>query len=138
MIKAYVDGSFYQGKCGWGCVITSVPYPAGVLVERKGRLKDPQGHAQVGGELKATMTGLAWAINNDFHEMEIIYDFKGIRNWVTGEWQTNNLMARTYQAWMRNQIEEHTMLVYWTHVFSHTGNEGNERADQLAREGRLS
>ena len=138
MIHAYVDGSFYQDRCGWGCCITSAPYPNGVLWEGKGLLKEHGGHAQIGGELKSAMVALAWTINHDHHELEIIYDYAGIRNWVTGEWRAKKEMTKVYRRWMLNQIETHQILIYWTWVPGHTGNPGNERADQLAREGRMS
>jgi ribonuclease HI len=131
---AYVDGSFSNEKCGWGVCITDAPYPARVLFERNGVLKDDGGHRQIGGELKAAMVALTWAINNGVDEIEIVYDYDGIRKWVTGEWHAKKEMTKRYQRWMRNQLEIHGVLVYWRHVKGHTGNPGNERADQLAKE----
>ena len=103
-------------------------------MERSGVLKDHFGHAQIGGELKAAMVALAWTINHSYTELEMVYDYEGIRKWVTGEYKANKEMTKTYQLWMRNQIEAHQILIYWTHVRGHTGHPGNERADQLAGE----
>ena len=132
---AYVDGSFSNEKCGWGVVICDGPYTrASVLYEANGVLVDDNGHRQIGGELKAAMVALWWAIQHGVHEMEIVYDYDGIRKWVTGEWHAKKPMTKTYQRWMRNQIETNGILVYWKHVKGHSGDPGNERADQLAKD----
>jgi ribonuclease HI len=134
-MRAYVDGSFSNGRCGWGVVICDGPYSCtNAIFEDKGVLEDDHGHRQIGGELKAAMVALWWAIQNDVHEIEIVYDYVGIQRWVTGEWHANKPMTKMYQRWMRNKIEEFSILVYWRHVRGHTGDPGNERADQLAKE----
>ena len=135
MIHASVDGSFRNAKCGWGVVISDGPYHhTRVLYEGNGVLEDDQGHAQVGGELKAAMVAVAWAINHDYKELVINYDYTGIRLWVTGEWRAKKQMTIDYRQWMRNQIEAHGLLIYWSKVKGHSGVPGNMRADQLAQE----
>jgi len=135
VIYAYVDGSFSNEKCGWGVVISDGPYNlTTVKAELKGVLINDGGHRQVGGELTAAMAAITWAINHGVHELEIVYDYDGIRKWVTGEWHAKKPMTKMYKVWMRNRVEEHNILIYWRHVHGHTGNPGNERADQLAKE----
>jgi len=87
--------------------------------------------------LKAAMVALTWVINHRVVETEIVYDYEGIRKWVTGEWHAHKDMTKMYQIWMRNKIEQFGILVYWRHVRGHSGDPGNERADQLAKEATL-
>ena len=134
MIHAYVDGSFSNDKCGYGVVICDGPYSLGSILYSTNGVVEGETHRQIGGELKAAMVVIWWMIRNQINEATVVYDYDGIRKWVTGEWHAKKPLTRTYQIWMRNKIEEFKLLIYWQHVRGHTGHPGNEKADQLAKE----
>ena len=134
MIHAYCDGSYRNDKCGFGLVISDGQFgPNNILYKTNGIVLGDTSR-QVAGELKAAMVAIWWAIKNGVTEIVIVYDYDGIRKWVTGEWNAKKKLTKLYQTWMRNKIEEHKILVRWQHVDGHTGNPGNEMADQLAGE----
>ena len=135
MFTAYVDGSFFEGVCGWGVVVSDGPYGrTSVVYEANGIVEDDRGSHQIGGELKAAMVAICWAINKQITELEIAFDYLGVRNWVTGEWGARKELPRLYRQWVLNQVEKFGLMLYWTHVRAHQGDPGNERADRLASE----
>ena len=125
MIHAYVDGSFMNNKCGYGVVICDGPYSPGNTIYTANGVVNGETHRQIGGELMCKC---------GHTESMIIYDYEGIRKWVTGEWHAKKPLTRTYQRWMRNKIEEFRLLIRWSWTPGHSGNPGNEKADQLAKE----
>ncbi len=134
MIHAYVDGSFMNNKCGYGVVICDGPYsPDSVMYTANGLVKG-ETHRQIGGELKAAMVVIWWMSHSGDTESMIVYDYDGIRKWVTGEWHAKKPLTKTYRTWMRNKIEEFRLLIRWHKVPGHSGVPGNEMADQLAKE----
>lgn len=134
MIHCYCDGSYMNDKCGFGLVITSGQFkPSRILFKTNGIVEGDTSR-QVGGELKAAMVAIWWLIKNHVNEAVVVYDYDGIRKWVTGEWGANKPLTQMYQTWMRNKIEEFKLKIRWKHVRGHTGNPGNEYADQLAKE----
>lgn len=125
---AYVDGSYLQGKVGYGAVLLK---DGTVVSEFSGEVTHDTDSRQVTGELMATKTVLRYCQDNDIAKVEIIYDYKGIEAWATGKWKTNKSLTRDYAAFVRNC----PVKVKWTKVKSHSGNTWNDRADELAKQG---
>jgi ribonuclease HI len=132
ILQAYVDGSFLDGKIGYGVVIL---HGAQIIQELSGRIEDSsddfESMRQVGGELQAVQEAIAWASANNIHEMGILYDYQGIESWATGAWKANNRHTLKYQT----DLQSSPLKITWHKVQAHSGNRWNERADQLARMG---
>lgn len=124
----YVDGSFLDGRVGYGVVILENDR---VVEEISGLVPTEfiQGTRQIAGELYAVQEAVRWCQKNSIQEIDVFYDYKGIEKWATGEWKTKKPLTRGYAEFIRSC----GIRIHWHKVDSHTGNRWNERADELAR-----
>ncbi len=128
--KAYVDGSYHNGKIGYGAVILKNDE---TVQEIYGRIFDGDfsKHRQVGGELLAVIKVLEWCEERDIRNISIYYDYTGIKEWATDSWKANKEATKKYKKF----IKESSVSVEWIKVKAHSGNEFNEIADALALKG---
>lgn len=130
---AYVDGSFFDGKIGYGSVILE---DGRVVEELSGRVDDPEAFSarQVGGEIRAVIETLEWCKKHQVGEIALYFDFMNIEKWATGAYKTNTPMTKAYKQYM----DTCGIKIFWVKVDSHTGVALNDRADELAKAGALS
>ena len=128
-IEAYVDGSYKDGRVGWGAVIIKNNELYG---EFCGLLNDgeEQGTRQVAGELRAVKEVIFWCQEQGVKEITIHYDYTGIKDWPTGAWKAKNPITQDY----RDYVRASGLKIHWVKVKSHSGNKYNDKADKLARE----
>ncbi len=128
-ICAYVDGSFLNGRIGYGAVILR---DNELLHEISGGLDETySAHHQIGGELKAVLESVTWCKKNKIGELHIYYDYKGIEMWAKGKWKAKNDLTQKYQEYMIRQ----EIVFHFHKIAAHTGNRWNDYADQLAKKG---
>ena len=89
---------------------------------------------QVGGEIYAAMRAVGWAKANGHARIVLRHDYLGIQKWATGEWRTNLAATAEYSKFMR----EAPVDVIYQKVAAHSGEEGNDKADALAKKGAMS
>lgn len=125
---AYVDGSFKNGIYGYGCVITR---PDGVRRGLRGHdnNKTLAEMRNVAGEILGAMAAIKYAIDNQFPSLTIYYDYIGIEKWAKDEWKANKPATMAYKDFIR----ECPIPLKFIKVKGHSGNKGNELADQLAK-----
>lgn len=130
--QAFVDGSFIEGRIGYGAVILDRGKP---VAELFGCVDDPDAFQarQVGGEIRAVIETLEWCKRNGIHEICIFYDFENIEKWAVGAYRTNTPMTQAFKRY----VDSCGIRITWYKVESHTGVEFNERADRLAKAGAL-
>jgi len=126
--EAFVDGSYIDGKTGYGAVI--------FLGDKKiqdfsGRLDDTSTR-QFGGELYSVTLVLKWCELNNIKKIRINYDYLGIEYFATGKWQAKNNLAQEYKEIVNSCSN---IDIIWRKIDSHTGNKKNDLADKLAKEG---
>lgn len=130
MFKAYVDGTFYEGKWGGGYVVFKENK---IVYQDCGIGQDiPELNAMrnISGEMSAAMHAALWL---DCHGGGIIvHDYNGLSKWVTGEWQTQNPYTKMYADFMRPFYVLDIIKFEW--VKGHTRIIGNDIADSLARQ----
>ena len=64
-------------------------------------------------------------------EITMLYDYRGIEEWATGRWKTEKAGTKAYQDFMSDT--NRTVKVKFQKVAAHTGIEGNEMADVMAK-----
>lgn len=128
--EVFVDGSYINGKTGYGAVIFSGEQK---IKEFSGNLQDTSTR-QFGGELYSVIQVLKWCRENGIKKIRINYDYLGIEYFPAGKWNPKNKLAVEYkQAVLSSEIE-----IIWRKIDSHTGNKKNDIADKLAKAGAAS
>lgn len=139
-VYAYVDGSFNDKAkiTGGGGVLywngEEFPFALKTIQKELTEMRN------VGGEI----LGVIAAINTvkeivhshiltakemGLDKIRIYHDYQGISSWVDGSWQTNKTATKAYKEFVQNSGLD----ISFTKVAAHTGNEGNEIADIIAK-----
>ena len=142
VIDVYVDGSYSKSKpneCTSALIILEDDKP--VFAQRYIIMKPEfvQQH-NVGGELWAAMSAIQVVqglYGNGCIEVNLYYDYKGIRHFVTGPefWsKPKTIPTQAYASIMQTYIKQNPLvkLNFWK-VKSHSGKKWNEIVDQLTR-----
>jgi ribonuclease HI len=128
--EAFVDGSFIDGKVGWGSVI----YLGDAL---KAKLSGSLAYTefrQFGGELKSVVEVIRWCKKNKVSKIRINYDYEGIEKFATDVWKPKNELSKKYADY----VKKSALQIEWRHIKSHTGNAKNDEADKLAKKAALN
>ncbi len=127
----YVDGSFINGRCGYGVVILK---DNKIINKISGKVQGElvKNHRQVAGELAAVKNALKWCVKNSVKEIYLYYDYAGIEKWITGTWQAKKKLTRSYVDFVKNEISN-KVKIHFKKIKSHSGDRYNELADRLAK-----
>ena len=133
---AYVDGSYNDDAKAYG-------YGAVVVIDGmehilRGSATDAEtgdncgSMRNVAGEINGAKAAVELALEKGCKSLLIYHDYTGIAKWVDGRWTARNEYTRAYRDFM--QSAQTLMNIRFEHVKGHTGVDGNERADRLAKE----
>ena len=130
--KAWVDGSYNNsnGLAGYGVYLIV----GNEAQEMSGSVtKFDNSSRNIVGEVTAAITAIKRAIDEGCSKITVYYDYAGIENWATGAWKRNKQLTKDYHAEVNDLMK--SIEVTFTHVKAHSGDEGNNRADRLAKQG---
>ena len=128
---AFVDGS-YNPKTkvyGYGGFVQS--NGKRYLIRGSGHNEELATMRNVAGEIAGSMMAVQKAEKLGLSSLCILYDYRGIEDWVTGKWQAKKEGTIQYRDYMRSKKK--SMNITFEKVAAHTGIEGNEIADILAK-----
>lgn len=129
--ECYTDGSFD---------ITTKRYSYGALIFYKGQeyeLSEAFDNEEmatmrnVAGEIEGAMAAMNFCVEHGIKSLLLHYDYEGVEKWCTGAWKCNKKGTIAYKEYYDSIKDD--LLVVFHHVKGHSGVEGNERVDQLAK-----
>lgn len=85
----------------------------------------------VAGEILGSMAAVEKAIELGVKSVDIYFDYMGIRAWALGEWKRNKKGTIAYYDYMQSVKDK--IAINFVKVKGHSGVEGNEEADRLAK-----
>lgn len=132
-VDIFVDGSYNKAtnEYGYGVYMTDgekerILYGRGNCME---------GGNNIEGEVVAAKKGVELAgLNPSYTSMTIYHDYQGIGSWADKDWQANKAYNRAYVRFVE-QVRERGVDINFVHVDGHTGVDGNEYVDKLAKIG---
>lgn len=129
---AFVDGSFNvrTGVYGYGgfLIADGVRY----VIQGSGSDQEMASMRNVAGEVLGSMAAIEQAVTLGLDELTIYYDYMGIEMWATGGWKRNKQGTIAYYEFIQSIKDK--LKISFVKVKGHSGVEGNEEADRLAKQ----
>ena len=130
-VVAYVDGSYRHEDRSYSYGV-SMAWEGGSWEDSCRFTGDEAAMRNVAGEILGATVAMKKALALGFSTMKLCYDYAGIEHWAKGEWQCNKKGTIEYKAFYDSVKDR--LAVTFVKIEAHTGVEGNERADALAKE----
>lgn len=128
---AFVDGSYNINTKVYGYGGFLIHNNEKHIVTGSGEDEDMASMRNVAGEIMGCMAAVKLAIELGIKELDVYYDYLGIEMWATGAWKRNLKGTMEYYDYM--QSIKDIIEIRFVKVKGHSGVEGNEEADKLAK-----
>lgn len=124
-IEIYVDGSYNQDYkvLGYACVIVKDSKVFHTIA--KGiRANGTENTWNIAAEISAALSGVKWAVDNNYKKVNLYYDYTGIASWVDGSWSAGTIDSINYV----DDIKEYQKAIdiEFVKVKAHSGDFYNE------------
>ncbi len=129
---AFVDGSYNSaiGVYGYGGFLVAGGKKE--ILQGSGNEPEMASMHNVAGEVLGSMAAIRRALELGLSELTIYYDYMGIEMWATGAWKRNRRGTEAYHEYV--QSVQGRIQIRFVKVKGHSGVEGNEEADRLAKQ----
>lgn len=128
---AYVDGSYRADTKEYAC--GAVLIYDGREEHFSKKYSDPEmaKMRNVAGEIMGSVLAMRYCIDRHIPKLVIYHDYEGIARWCTGSWKATKPGTASYRDFYKKASEQ--VQIRFVKVKGHSGNAGNELADQLAK-----
>lgn len=131
-VYAFVDGSYNVATKVYGYGGFLIHDGKKEVLQGAGSEEEMASMRNVAGEVLGSMAAIEKAVELGLPELTIYYDYMGIEMWATGAWKRNKKGTIAYYDYV-NSVRDKIQL-HFVKVKGHSGVEGNEEADRLAKE----
>lgn len=129
--EIYVDGSYNLNTKQYAYGMVIIDNNGAHCFNKAFPQDDKSSMRNVAGELAGAQAGIQYALDNNLKNINIIYDYAGIEAWCNGSWRAKNQHTQRYKQFYDEASQK--VNIDFTHVKGHTGVEGNEICDALAK-----
>lgn len=131
-VYSFVDGSFNPATNVYGCGGFLVVGTEKHVIQGSDDDEEMASMRNVAGEILGSKLAIEKAIELNLPEITIYYDYLGIEMWATDKWKANKAGTIAYKNFIKESSEK--IKINFKKVKGHSGIEGNEEADKLAKE----
>ena len=128
---AFVDGSFNSRTKTYGYGGFLVHDETREVLAGSGNDPELASMRNVAGEILGSEAAVCKALELGLKKLTICYDYLGVEMWATGRWKRNLAATRRYHEVMQEAMRQ--IDIHFVKIKSHTGVDGNEEADRLAK-----
>lgn len=128
----YVDGSFSLEKGNYSYGLIAIDNGKEIYEDYSvGDDSDSVSLRNVAGEVLGSLKAVEYAIEHNYKEVNIVYDYQGIECWALGTWKRNKVLTQEYHKKMQENMKK--IKINFVKVKGHSGDKYNDIADKLAK-----